>query len=1058
MSSCLVTYLPKSAYLALWAATTKFGCSSLGGSLVSLPDNDVAFIYFHRYLAKYATNLPHIESRNEVYILTLAPKSYPKLFIELATVPGRTKGVNPGPFIKTHIVAKVSPKSVYLAAGAALAEYAIPDDHPLTTFADFNGVTAYTRTGLRIQQRCIISIQPQVERHRQWLPDNQESPTIPNRLGEIEVKLLGNLEVMVVTEDETTTANVLNDTEHGLRRWAHKLRRGDSLHRTSGRITWINILGVAFTCWSEVSVVEEAKDIVSFDIQEIVKRRRFDGMQLDEEECGEVEESNNEGGESSEDEDNEGYKVVLGGGGGAVVGSGDRNDGEDEASRFSGETRVRDSFEGEFVNSKVGDYGECKESGGDVNEKRNVVGCMRVLMECGDLGNTRGDKNCEESNVGCGLKLGSKMDKTIGPDNKKCSCTKKNKNTGPFGSQADHGVKELNMMNINNKQCIEEGTKEDMEKEEELVQDCPIKRRDKREISPSGSMGSGGGKTIDEKCEGKKKIGRRSVTKAIKVARKTEAKGLGENKKGVSDAYKEYYEEGSENNGIFHFGNDKGDEADSVMCDMNMEQVKKIREMIGIIKNERPDVIGIQETKCGMVDDIWVDDLWGGQGYGYSELHVIKNSEGMNGKNEDVFLVCIYGPHVSRQKASLWERLLGMMNRWQGAWFIFGDINMVKPSDDRLNSQVNIKEMMEFNDFINNTRLIKIPMGGGNLLGMWSWTSVQSRLGSSWLDEPDFSRVVEEAWRKKVRSIRPDCIFRDRLKNVKASLRIWSRDRFGGHKEKVEKLRNEAMNWELEAEKRVLTDSERNSWMEGGSMVLGKNGNLKGCNASFITIIPKVADPIGLGDFRPISLIGCYYKIIAKILSKRVKRVVGNVVAEVQNAFIKGRFILDGVLISNETMDFLKKKKERGLIFKVNFEKAYDIINWRFLLDIMKRMGFEEKWCKWVDSCLRSSSMSILVNGSPSEEFVFERGVRQGDSLSPFLFILATEGLNAIVTEAVEKVNKEDMADMARWLRCGIGKIPFTYLGLPTGENMRRVNAWASGGEEVKNRFSGFES
>ncbi|GKD20048.1 kinase-like domain, beta-lactamase/transpeptidase-like protein [Tanacetum coccineum] len=175
----------------------------------------------------------------------------------------------------------------------------------------------------------------------------------------------------------------------------------------------------------------------------------------------------------------------------------------------------------------------------------------------------------------------------------------------------------------------------------------------------------------------------------------------------------------------------------------------------------------------------------------------------------------------------------------------------------------------------------------------------------------------------------------------------------------------------------------------------------RGCNASFVTIIPKVADPIGLGDFRPISLIGCYYKIIAKMLAERVKRVVGNVVGEVQNAFIKGRYILDGVLIANETMEFLKRKKKKGLVFKVDFEKAYDSINWRFILDLMKIMGFGEKWCKWVEICLRSATMSILVNGSPSKEFELERGVRH--PLSPFLFILAAEGLNAIVTEAVEK-------------------------------------------------------
>ncbi|GKD48474.1 cysteine-rich receptor-like protein kinase, partial [Tanacetum coccineum] len=102
-------------------------------------------------------------------------------------------------------------------------------------------------------------------------------------------------------------------------------------------------------------------------------------------------------------------------------------------------------------------------------------------------------------------------------------------------------------------------------------------------------------------------------------------------------------------------------------------------------------------------------------------------------------------------------------------------------------------------------------------------------------------------------------------------------------------------------------------------------------------------------------------------------------------------------------MDYLKKKKGKSLIFKVDFEKAYDSINWRFLLDIMKKIGFGYKWCKWVKTCLRTSFVSALVNGSPSKEFGLERGVRQGDSLSPFLFILAAEGLNVIVTEAMEK-------------------------------------------------------
>nr|GEY95214.1 cysteine-rich receptor-like protein kinase [Tanacetum cinerariifolium] len=82
---------------------------------------------------------------------------------------------------------------------------------------------------------------------------------------------------------------------------------------------------------------------------------------------------------------------------------------------------------------------------------------------------------------------------------------------------------------------------------------------------------------------------------------------------------------------------------------------------------------------------------------------------------------------------------------------------------------------------------------------------------------------------------------------------------------------------------------------------------------------------------------------------------------------------LDGILVANETIEFLKCKRHKGLIFKVDFEKAHDIINREFLLNIMKRTGFEIKWHKWAENCLKSSSMSVLVDESPTEEFKFER-------------------------------------------------------------------------------------
>ncbi|GJX41196.1 RNA-directed DNA polymerase, eukaryota [Tanacetum coccineum] len=126
------------------------------------------------------------------------------------------------------------------------------------------------------------------------------------------------------------------------------------------------------------------------------------------------------------------------------------------------------------------------------------------------------------------------------------------------------------------------------------------------------------------------------------------------------------------------------------------------------------------------------------------------------------------------------------------------------------------------------------------------------------------------------------------------------------------------------------------------------------------------------------------------------------IIREVQSAFIKDRFILDGVLVINEVVEFIKKSRKRCLIFKVDFEKAYDCVNWEFLEDIMQQMGFGRKWCGWIRACLESATSSVLVNGSPTKEFALERGIRQGDPLSPFLFLIVAESLNVAMQEVVQ--------------------------------------------------------
>jgi hypothetical protein len=148
--------------------------------------------------------------------------------------------------------------------------------------------------------------------------------------------------------------------------------------------------------------------------------------------------------------------------------------------------------------------------------------------------------------------------------------------------------------------------------------------------------------------------------------------------------------------------------------------------------------------------------------------------------------------------------------------------------------------------------------------------------------------------------------------------------------------------------------------------------------------------------------VGCLYKILAKVLANRLRQVIGSVVSEVQSTFVKNRQILNGILIANEVVDEARKTKKELLMFKVDFEKEYDSVEWGYLDEVMGSMAFLTLWRKWIKECVCTATASVLVNGSPTDEFSLERGLRQGDPLSPFLFLLAAEGLNVLMKALVE--------------------------------------------------------
>ncbi|GJS09127.1 zinc finger, CCHC-type containing protein [Tanacetum coccineum] len=667
-------------------------------------------------------------------------------------------------------------------------------------------------------------------------------------LSNVEVKLLGGLEVLMVFDTPETATNILNSSGHGLRRWVHKMRIWNKNYTLPGRITWINIIGVPVSCWSEsvfkkiaalhgrvigssncklegnqnlivgkvqlhtinkglikeslylklyekkfkVDIIEEVGDVMEFEMEEKGDIGKNENELKDPQENGDendmvisdsessVKSSDDDDGTDSEAED----EVEIG----IRLEDGDRKIEDDEDSRFSGRSRVCETPEVETTKK----------------EEKSAA----------DVDNTPRRKKSDAPNI---------------------SDDMTNKKRKANGDDEDDLVSNTNGNTSN-------------------IKDTEFDETNKNNVFNEG---------VDNGARNSSKKGGKKCTK--KAARGHRMGGLGTNEKGVSDVHNNYQKEGDEDKETFVFRSTGQADSISKGCSVDMEQVKEIDEIIevswakaenenardvetvlkegekkddhlgfgetekkgwikSIIREERPDMIGVQETKCGEIDDM-----------------VCGRKGEWKGKDGDMNLACIYGPHVGRQKACLWERIRGLMDSSKGAWCIFGDLNMVRGIEERRNSQVNIRETTDFNDFINDAKLIEIPMGGESSLGKLSdhclivlkdvdldFGPKPFRAFDIWLEERDIRNVVEEAWKIEVRGRRPDCRFRDKLKNVKSVLKEWSKERFRAVNEKIELVKKDAMKWELEAENRTLSEVEKEAWMKARKSWVDKENELKG--------------------------------------------------------------------------------------------------------------------------------------------------------------------------------------------------------------------------------------
>ena len=139
-------------------------------------------------------------------------------------------------------------------------------------------------------------------------------------------------------------------------------------------------------------------------------------------------------------------------------------------------------------------------------------------------------------------------------------------------------------------------------------------------------------------------------------------------------------------------------------------------------------------------------------------------------------------------------------------------------------------------------------------------------------------------------------------------------------------------------------------------------------NHTFITLIPKIKNPESVSDNRPISLCNVLYKIFSKVLANRLKKILPSIISKHQSSFTKNRLITDNILVAYESLHYMnnmRTQKTGYMAVKIDMSKAYDRVEWVYLENVMRKMGFSEKWIGLIMVCIKTVTYSILVNGEP---------------------------------------------------------------------------------------------
>jgi hypothetical protein len=177
---------------------------------------------------------------------------------------------------------------------------------------------------------------------------------------------------------------------------------------------------------------------------------------------------------------------------------------------------------------------------------------------------------------------------------------------------------------------------------------------------------------------------------------------------------------------------------------------------------------------------------------------------------------------------------------------------------------------------------------------------------------------------------------------------------------------------------------------------------LPALNGTFLTLIPKEERVTNLRNFIPIDICNVIYKIISKVIALRIKPILPFIISKEQSGYVEGRQIMDSFILVHEIIHSLKITHTPGMLLKLDLSKAFDKLGWKYMKVLLSAFSFDRDWVSWIMNLISLTFFPILINGVPSQPFSPSRGIRQGDPLSPFLFVIMVEGLGRYIKTSIQ--------------------------------------------------------